>query len=44
MTPEIHYERNGEINIAYQVVGTGPRDLILAPCWPRLALTIAQSL
>jgi pimeloyl-ACP methyl ester carboxylesterase len=29
--PETKYARNGEVNIAYQVVGDGPRDLVLVP-------------
>lgn len=33
MTPQIRYARNGEINIAYQVLGSGPRDLVLVPGW-----------
>lgn len=33
MAPQIHYARNGDINIAYQVVGSGPRDLVLVPGW-----------
>jgi pimeloyl-ACP methyl ester carboxylesterase len=31
--PETKYARNGDVNIAYQVVGDGPRDLILVPGW-----------
>jgi pimeloyl-ACP methyl ester carboxylesterase/class 3 adenylate cyclase len=31
--PETHYARNGEINIAYQVYGNGPLDLILVMGW-----------
>ncbi len=27
--PLIRYARNGEINIAYQVLGSGPRDLVV---------------
>ena len=27
--PEVHYARSGDVNIAYQVVGEGPRDLVL---------------
>jgi DNA-binding SARP family transcriptional activator/pimeloyl-ACP methyl ester carboxylesterase len=27
--PEVHYTRSGDVNIAYQVVGEGPRDLVL---------------
>jgi pimeloyl-ACP methyl ester carboxylesterase len=29
--PQTHYARSGDINIAYQVVGDGPIDLILVP-------------
>src|SRR5438876_12349886 len=28
MPPETHYAKSGEINIAYQVVGDGPLDLV----------------
>ncbi|MBI4636338.1 MAG: adenylate/guanylate cyclase domain-containing protein [Candidatus Rokubacteria bacterium] len=31
--PETHYARSGDVNIAYQVVGEGPRDLVLVPGW-----------
>lgn len=30
---ETRYARSGDINIAYQVVGDGPRDLIYVPGW-----------
>src|SRR3989442_9030258 len=33
MTPETRYTKSGDINIAYQVIGSGPRDLILVPGW-----------
>ena len=33
MTPETQYARSGEVNIAYQVVGEGPRDLVYVPGW-----------
>ena len=33
MTPETHYALSGDVNIAYQVIGNGPRDLILVPGW-----------
>ena len=29
--PETHYARSGEMNIAYQVMGDGPIDLIFVP-------------
>lgn len=31
--PETRYAQSGDVNIAYQVVGTGPRDLIYVPGW-----------
>ena len=33
MTPETKYARSGDVHIAYQVVGNGPRDLVLVPGW-----------
>jgi pimeloyl-ACP methyl ester carboxylesterase len=33
MLPETRYARSGEVNIAYQVVGKGPPDLVLVPGW-----------
>ena len=33
MIPETRYAKSGEVSIAYQVVGNGPRDLILVPGW-----------
>src|SRR5882762_240054 len=33
MTPETRYAKSGDTNIAYQVVGSGSRDLILVPGW-----------
>jgi pimeloyl-ACP methyl ester carboxylesterase len=29
--PEVRYARSGDVNIAYQVVGEGPIDLVLVP-------------
>jgi len=29
--PGTHYAKSGDVNIAYQVVGDGPRDLVLVP-------------
>jgi class 3 adenylate cyclase/pimeloyl-ACP methyl ester carboxylesterase len=29
--PEVRYARSGDVNIAYQVLGDGPVDLVLAP-------------
>jgi hypothetical protein len=31
MTPQTRYARSGDVNIAYQVVGDAPRDLVLVP-------------
>ena len=31
MTPEIKYARNGDVSIAYQVLGNGPVDIIYVP-------------
>src|SRR5438034_6976917 len=33
MKPETRYARSGDVNIAYQVLGEGPRDLVLVPGW-----------
>ena len=33
MHPETRYARSGEVNIAYQVVGDGPFDLVVVPGW-----------
>ena len=33
MTPEIHFAENNGVNIAYQVFGSGSRDLIIIPGW-----------
>src|SRR5262245_9726454 len=33
MARETHYARNGDVNIAYQMVGSGPRDLIFVMGW-----------
>jgi hypothetical protein len=31
--PETRYARSGEVNIAYQVVGDGPVDVVYVPGW-----------
>jgi class 3 adenylate cyclase len=33
MTPQTRYAKSGELNIAYQVVGDGPLDLVYVPGW-----------
>ncbi len=35
--PEVAYVRNGDVSIAYQVVGAGPPDLVFAPWYSNLA-------
>ena len=32
-TPATRYARSGDVNIAYQVVGDGPLDLVWVPGW-----------
>jgi hypothetical protein len=29
MRPDVNYARNGDVSLAYQVVGEGPEDLML---------------
>lgn len=31
--PETHYAKSGDVNIAYQVLGNGPIDLVYVPGW-----------
>ena len=31
--PETHYAKSGDVNIAYQVLGDGPIDLVYVPGW-----------
>jgi pimeloyl-ACP methyl ester carboxylesterase len=33
MPPPVRYVRNGNVSIAYQVVGEGPHDLLMIPGW-----------
>lgn len=33
LRPETHYVQNGDVNIAYQVVGNGPIDLVFVMGW-----------
>src|SRR5437764_14762000 len=33
MPPETSYARTGDVHIAYQVVGSGPIDLLWVPTW-----------
>ena len=39
MVPDTHYAKSGDVNIAYQVVGNPPRDLVLIPGWVSKFLT-----
>ena len=31
--PETRYAKSGDVNIAYQVLGDGPLDLVYVPGW-----------
>jgi pimeloyl-ACP methyl ester carboxylesterase/DNA-binding winged helix-turn-helix (wHTH) protein len=31
--PDVRYARSGDVNVAYQVVGSGPRDLVFVMGW-----------
>jgi len=31
--PKVHYARSGDVNIAYEVLGDGPRDLVFVMGW-----------
>jgi hypothetical protein len=33
MPPRTKYAKSGDVNIAYQVAGEGPFDLVLVPGW-----------
>ena len=33
MVPRTQYARSGKVNIAYQVIGEGPLDLVFVPGW-----------
>jgi len=33
MVPETRYAKSGDLNVAYQVVGEGPLDLVYVPGW-----------
>ena len=33
MPPQTRFTKSGDVSIAYQVVGDGPRDLVLVPGW-----------
>ena len=33
MISEVRDARSGDVNIAYRVVGEGPRDLVYVPGW-----------
>ena len=31
MEPDIKYAKNGDVHIAYRILGDGPRDIVLVP-------------
>jgi hypothetical protein len=31
LTPSVHYVKNGEFTLAYQITGTGPKDVVYLP-------------
>src|SRR5262249_62177049 len=33
MPPQIRYARSGSVNVAYQVAGEGPADVLMIPGW-----------
>src|SRR6059058_1521952 len=33
MVPETRYAKSGQVNVAYQIVGEGPFDLVYVPGW-----------
>jgi hypothetical protein len=33
LIPEVRYARSGEVDLAYQVTGEGPADLVFVPGW-----------
>jgi class 3 adenylate cyclase len=41
--PEIHYTRSGDVAIAYQTFGDGPRDLVLVPMFSNLVFPWSQA-
>jgi hypothetical protein len=41
--PEIEYTRSGDVAIAYQTFGSGPRDLVLVPMFSNLVFPWSNS-
>ena len=41
--PETHYVKGPEGNIAYQVFGDGPIDLVIVPGWLALSICCGRS-
>ena len=33
MLPDTRYAKSGDVSVAYQVVGSGPLDLVVVPGW-----------
>jgi len=44
MVPKTRYAKSGELNIAYQIVGDGPFDLVYAPGWIFLVTSTVRDL
>ena len=45
MPPQTRYAKSGDVSIAYQVVGEGPRDLVVVPGWRyKLLVFVAKHL
>ena len=43
MQPKTQYAKSGELNIAYQVVGEGPIDLVFTFGWVSISLPVGRS-
>ncbi|TMG47033.1 MAG: hypothetical protein E6H91_10580 [Chloroflexi bacterium] len=44
MVPKTRYAKSGELNIAYQIVGDGPFDLVYVPGWIFLVTSTVRDL
>jgi len=44
MVPQTRYAKSRELNIAYQVVGDGPFDLVYVPGWIFLVTSTVRDL
>lgn len=43
MLPETRYAKSGDVHIAYQVIGSGPFDLVFVPCLSRMSIMSGTS-